>query len=87
MRRALPRIQLLLGFVGIGLAITAIVLLVIAAGTSGADCTFDNFACRRNQVLTEALRCVMGALVAGIAWAALRAARKRRHVDDQLPDA
>ena len=77
MRRWLPVIQRVVAFLGIGLSVAAIALFIIAAASSGSDCTFDHVSCRRNVLLGTGLRCLIAAAVTGVVWAALWKRRKR----------
>jgi hypothetical protein len=78
-RRGIALTQRIAAVVGLGLATAAVVFFVLAAETAGTDCTFDNFGCRRNQLIGAAVRCFLGGVVAGVAWVMLRTKRKRQH--------
>lgn len=73
----LRTIQWLLTLAAVCLAVAGAVLLGLAVASSGADCTFDNFSCRSNELLGQALRCLAGAVLIGTL--SLLVIRRRRH--------
>lgn len=75
--RHLHPLQWVLALAAAVLAVAGTVLLALAANSSGADCTFDNFSCRSNDLLADALRCLAGAALAGAATLLLRWIRNR----------
>ena len=64
--------------VAVALTVAGLVLLGIAASTSNSGCSFDNFSCRSNRLLSGALRCLALALLVGMVWACVHARYKRR---------
>ena len=64
--RRLRAVQLGLVATAIGLAAAGIVLLTLAANTSGANCTFDNFSCKSNRLLGDGLRCLFAAVTVAL---------------------
>ena len=76
--RSVRTAQLVLAMAAVGLVISGAVLLGLAAHTSGADCTFDNYTCKANHLLGDALRCFAAAVLLGASAVLARWIRKRR---------
>lgn len=75
--RRLRTLQWVLALAATVLAVAGAVLLALAANSSGADCTFDNFSCRSNDLLADAFRCLAGAALVGAVALLIRWTRNR----------
>jgi hypothetical protein len=82
-------LQWVLAVAGSGLVVAGAICLGLAATSSGADCTFDNFSCRSNHLLGDALRCLAGAVVVGALTLLVHRRRgdRQRHALNRPPEA